>query len=47
MQEYNRLKENFSAAAAIFDDFVTQLKRDNVDYRLPREVENIFELLQR
>ena len=47
MQEYKRIKENFSIAAGIFNDLVAQLKKDNANYRLPREVDNIFELLKR
>lgn len=36
-QDYKRLKENFSAAATIFTDFVTQIQRDNVNYKLPKQ----------
>jgi hypothetical protein len=45
--EYQRLKENFSVAATIFADLIEQLKRQNVSFRLPKEVDNLFELLQR
>lgn len=45
--EYQRLKENFSIAATIFADLIEKLKRENKHYSLPKEVDNIFELLQR
>ena len=42
LQDYKRLKENFSIAAGLFEDFVAQLKIDNANYRLPQQVSNIF-----
>ena len=45
-QEAKRLRDNFAAAGGIFADFIAQLKRDNANYRLPGEVDNIFALLQ-
>lgn len=47
MQEFKRLKENFGAAATIFGDIIAQLKRDNASIRLPKQIDNIFELLQK
>jgi len=47
MQDYQRIKQNFAIAAGLFNDFVTVLGRDNVSFKLPKEAENIFELLSR
>lgn len=45
-QEYQRLRQNFATASSVFSNFISQLRTDNASYRLPREIDNIFEILQ-
>lgn len=45
-QELRRMKENFAVAAGLFAELIAQIRRDNINYRLPAEVDNIFGLLQ-